>query len=154
MRQKDLLELGPKLEVSEIAAFESRLGFHLPQDYREFLLQTNGGMVPDATGHFYVREANWWIQIRFFFGLRRPDVQVYELDRVLERLQEQYAERFSRSSGKLPIATDDFGNRIYLALKEPDQGAVYLWMHNADDTDDRLSSSFGSFFESLHEEPD
>ena len=32
----------------EVRRFESRIGFDLPQDFRTFLLETNGG-VPDTT---------------------------------------------------------------------------------------------------------
>lgn len=43
---------GPPLREDDIAKFEERLGYKLPQDYREFLLKYNGGspVVGDVVG--------------------------------------------------------------------------------------------------------
>ena len=37
---------GPTVEEPELAAFEGRLGLSLPDDYRRFLLEVNGGRPP------------------------------------------------------------------------------------------------------------
>lgn len=41
---------GPRIEEAEIAAFEQRFGLPLPDDYRRFLLEVNGGrLAPENT---------------------------------------------------------------------------------------------------------
>jgi hypothetical protein len=54
--------------------------------------------------------------VEFRFGIRRPELDVYELENILGRLHEQFPERFDSTSSKLPIATDYYGNKIYLCL--------------------------------------
>lgn len=39
---------GPPIEEAEIAAFEQRYGLSLPDDYRRFLLEVNGGRFAEA----------------------------------------------------------------------------------------------------------
>jgi hypothetical protein len=38
----------PPAPEDELAAFESRLGGRLPDDYRDFLVRTNGGVARDS----------------------------------------------------------------------------------------------------------
>ena len=40
----ELQEVGPSLTEERVASFEQELGISLPDQYRRFLLQTNGGM--------------------------------------------------------------------------------------------------------------
>src|SRR5437899_12283709 len=39
-----LVSRGPTISEGDIARFEDRLGYQLPEDYREFLLKYNGGL--------------------------------------------------------------------------------------------------------------
>lgn len=154
MRIEDIAELGPPLNLAEVDSFEKRIGFPLPGDYRDFLQQTNGGVPREECGFFYIQSMDWWNQIRTFYSLRNPEVVIDELEHVLNRLHEQHPEHFDRSFGKLPIAADDFGNKIYIWLAGPERGSVYFWMQDADDDeDDRLDSSFGAFFQSAQVRP-
>jgi hypothetical protein len=150
MKLQELVELGPKLDSSEIDSFERRIGFALPADYRKFLLQSNGGTPQEGGGFFYIEPMDWWNQVSVFYSLRNPETAVIELDNVLKWRYEQYPERFGPSFGKLPIASDSCGNEIYLLLAGSERGCVCFWMHDADDDeDDKLNSSFGVFFESI-----
>jgi len=154
MRIQELIELGPKLDPSEIDSFEKRIGFGLPADYQAFLLQTNGGMPPEEAGFFYIEPMDWWNRVNVFYRLRNPQTTATELENVLKWRYEQYPGRFGPSFGKLPIASDPCGNEIYLLLLGPERGSVCFWMHNAgDDEDDKLSSSFGAFFDSIQQKP-
>ena len=153
MKPQDLHEQGPKLGEIEIVAFEKQIGFILPDDYREFLLQTNGGVVPESTGYFCIESDNWWNHLNLFYGLRVPETPTIELMAVLRRLRESYTELFDLQFAKLPIASDHYGNKIYIVLNEPENGSVYFWMHDAEVEDDKLSSSFQDFLDSLREKP-
>ena len=101
MKPGDLQEQGPRLRRSEIARFEREIGFDLPMDYRNFLQQTNGGVVPELHGYFYLEAGDWWNHIDVFYGLYLPETPSIELMRALRRLLEQYPEVFDLSLGKL-----------------------------------------------------
>ena len=52
---------GPPLTADQIAAMESQLGASLPDDYRQFLLQTNGGKPTKAMFQFDAGPAPRWM---------------------------------------------------------------------------------------------
>ena len=153
MKPEELRDTGPKLDADDIDAFEKEIGFKLPRDYREFLLQTNGGVLPEDDGYFYVEDADWWNGLHVFYGLRRPDAESISLRMVLRYVRESHPEIFDQTLGRLPIASDHLGNELYLVLTGPERGCVYFWMHDADVPPDKLSSSFESFLESVREKP-
>jgi hypothetical protein len=147
MNMTQIANLGPHLQEREIEAFEQEIGYALPQGYRKFLQTTNGGDPEDA-GHFFVRKAlrqsNVWTRVRFFYGLRRADVECWTLSGTLELCEELLAD------GLLPIATDDFGNQICLSLKG-EVGSIQFWIHDRDVPNERLAGSFEEFLEGLND---
>ena len=153
MKPEELEDNGPKLEAGEIEAFEKEIGFTLPADYRDFLWRTNGGVLGEDNGYFYIENADWWNQLHVFKSLRRTDCEIITLRSVLRGLSESHPEIFGPSMGRLPIASDHCGNQVCVLLDGPQRGSVYFWMHDADCPPDRLSSSFAEFFESLRERP-
>lgn len=42
-------ETGPPVTTADVDAFEAKIGSPLPEDYRRFLLTTNGGVPSDNT---------------------------------------------------------------------------------------------------------
>ena len=153
MKVEDLQEQGPRLAPSEIDDFERQIGLRLPDDYRKFLQKTNGGVVLESDGYFYLDAGDWWNQIHVFFSLRLPDTPDVEIASVVRRLQRHHPDKFDKLLGKLPIASDHYGNKIYVKLVGPEQGSVYFWMHDGDVPDDKLSESFQEFIDSLQEKP-
>jgi hypothetical protein len=153
MKAEDLEEPGPALTLNEVERLEKEFGFDLPQDYCGFLLKTNGGVVPELDGYFYLEAGDWWNHVHLFYGLKLPETPSIEIMSVLRRLMEQHPELFNPSSGKLPIASDYYGNKLYISLGGRERGSVYFWMHDGDVPDDKLSSSFQEFFELLREKP-
>lgn len=106
------LSPGPRVEDSDVEAFERRLGQALPDGYRNFLLTTNGGepepnFIPHPDGNVG--------SLRWFLSLRRGDE--YDIEANLTH-------GVPLPSGLLAIAEDDFGNPYCLDLLE---GGVYYW---------------------------
>lgn len=109
-----LRSLGPETSPTAIAELEQRLGFPLPDAYRQFLLHYNGGetVVQSVTG----RDDNPAIPyqhgdgIRAFLGLASDPEYPYAL-----RLPQEYDD-WGLPSDCLPIAEDGGGNMFVMEL--------------------------------------
>ncbi len=93
---------------------EKTLGSQLPSDYREFLLQYNGG-VPE-TNEFTIADTNNASGVNEFMGVEGIESQ----KRIL-------GDRFP--DNVVPIAYAEGGNLVCIALVGNDRGKVYFWDH-------------------------
>lgn len=124
---------------SDIAGFEKRNGVSLPEAYRRFLQEQNGGRPRD--GEFPV--PGWGVTvIDFFFGVGTGDS--YDLQKHMDRLQNP------RNTELMPIATDPGGWHVFLCVRGPHIGGVYFWDHKAAGSQPLLiAPDFDSFVSSL-----
>ena len=60
IEQNPLCDAGPVLSVADIEALEQRLGTSLPEDYRQFLLESNGG-TPERAAFRVGDEPEFWV---------------------------------------------------------------------------------------------
>jgi hypothetical protein len=112
----------PKLTDSEITKFEWRWNIKLPQKYRDFLLQYNGGTVqPDIFR--YEREDS--PDAGFILSFFLPINQKYQFN--IEHYLEIYAGRIPKAF--LPIADTAGGDPICLKITGDDIGSIYFWSH-------------------------
>ena len=107
---------GPKLSEADVSELETRLDSALPEQYRKFLLEFNGGApTPDIVKVEGLPGGAADVQV--LFGIRR-EVKSSCLEWNIEAL----AERLEKSL--LPIASDSGGSVFCLSLREGDRGAV------------------------------
>jgi len=148
-------ERGPQVTDAQIRAFEQSYGHPLPDDYRQFLLDVNGGQPARANCEFDQGVVN------SLFGLEDTENDDDASD---------LAERANWSRPMLPspdllfIGHDGFGNRLLLALAGEHRGEVWymltgddarpddanprvLWHDRRDMT--KLAASFEQFMRSL-----
>jgi hypothetical protein len=104
-----------------IAQFEARRGVLLPPDYKQFLLNSNGGIptpnvfeVPGWHGHAS--------GLNFFYGIHEGE-KVVRLDWACE----VYDERIP--ADLIPIAYDAYDNNICIGWKGEREGKIYFWDH-------------------------
>lgn len=110
----------PKISRQQIADFESRQGLSLPQSYKEFLLNVNGG--EPVPNEFEV--PNWSGEssmVQAFYGIHAG-----EYDNLAEKIA-MFQDRLPE--GFLPIASDPGGNLLCLGTKGDDEGRIYFWDH-------------------------
>jgi hypothetical protein len=142
---------GPQVTDAQIRAFEKSFGYSLPDDYRQFLLDVNGGRPDRANCEFELGVVNR------LFSLEDTDEESRDL-----------ATRANRSRPMLPspdllfIGHDGCGGTLLLALAGEHRGEVWLMIDDERPYDanprvlwhDRrdmrkLASSFEQFMRSL-----
>jgi cell wall assembly regulator SMI1 len=114
-----IAEQNRQLEPNDLARIEDEMGRPLPEAYRAFLLENNGGRpkpdtidIPEA--HFSPTD------VKIFYGLYDEldaGNLLWRLD-WLEGCLENHL---------LPIAGDSFGNSFFLVLDDEDYGQVYYF---------------------------
>ena len=105
-----------RLTAARLANFEAILGFSLPTDYREFLLQNNGGKFHGTT--VPVTELDTRLALDVFLGLD------LELGQNLDELNLRH--RAELHEWSLIIGTDPGGGFILLSTA-PSWAGVYYW---------------------------
>jgi hypothetical protein len=113
---------GPQVTDAQIRAFEKSFGHPLPDDYRQFLLDVNGGRLDKANCEFDQGVVN------SLFSLDDTDNESRDL-----------ATRANRSRPMLPnpdllfIGYDDGGARILLMLAGEHRGEVWFMLTGDDE---------------------
>lgn len=136
---------GPAVRAEEIAELEARLGEKLPDAYRQFLLQTNGGAptpdvidVPGAPGSP--------TDIQVFFGFSRSVSSSnlpWNLDLIAERRP---------SSRVLPIACDSGGNLFCLDFSRSEVAPIlYCDLDDGRGTFYLVAPSFNDFLQKIRD---
>ena len=118
---------GPSVGEADVAAFEKQIGHSLPEDYRRFLLEVNGGCPADENISFSRGVVN------ILLSLGREDQPV--LDLLTRATRER---RRLPSPDLLQIGYDEGRAPIHLALAGEHRGSVWWentgdWWENTDD---------------------
>jgi hypothetical protein len=106
---------GPVVGEAEVAAFEDRCRFHLPPDYRRFLLEQNGGERPLPPRPPEEDEDEGRHEVVRFFSLGAAATVAVPHDTVLadpERWFEEWAVLMTDLTGRMAGARD-FGTRSF-----------------------------------------
>ncbi len=121
----------------EVQQFEWILLHRLPDDYRAFLLETNGGRVEGSWG--FDLPANNGSSLDQFYRLKDKSRSTT----TLAYMRQLYAERMPK--GVLAIACDPGGGKLCLGyMQQP--GRVWFWDPGMD-YDDTVPGSFENFHE-------
>jgi hypothetical protein len=117
----------PPAPAKELARLEAELGVALPGDYRQFLIECNGGHVGGAlwfrgpTPEGQRADAG----VHHVGGFRKQSY--FSLDWARRCYQDDDELRIPREL--LWIMDDPFGNAICLGITGPYRGGVYFWDH-------------------------
>lgn len=138
------------LSEADVRSLEKELGFSLPAEYKDFLLNHNGGW-PEPN-EFPIEDNPSDDRGRVHYFLCIEDGDEYNLmDWVVD-----YEGRLP--PGLLPIACDPGGNLICLSVSGENAGTVYFWDHEEEagpgetpsyENAYHVAESFGEFLERL-----
>jgi cell wall assembly regulator SMI1 len=112
---------GHQVTIDAVRRLECQLGYELPENYRHFLLEVNGGRTARSHRTFIMQRAGRHRDetvLNTLFSLDDPDES-----RDLATWQ-HYGE--DRLPGGLEIGADDGGSPIVLVLAGPHRGEVWM----------------------------
>ena len=121
--KKTVIEPRGKLTHKDIIDLETQLGFTLPDDYKEFLKENNGGYPDVNVDHsFYVEDANneeTGIEILYGYktGADPADILLW---------MKEYGHKLPP---KTVIIGNDYAHGFLLICCEGEDDGVYLWDH-------------------------
>ncbi|MCS7073594.1 MAG: SMI1/KNR4 family protein, partial [Bacteroidia bacterium] len=101
----------PPVTESILAQFEELLNTHLPSEYRDFLLECNGGVPFENTCNVVVGEHKtlYFFVVKNFLGINSQNK--HDLIATYKLFKTKYGGNW------LPIAFDQFGNGLMLSLQ-------------------------------------
>ena len=116
----------PPHSPAEVEAFEAEIGTTLPDEYRQFLLRSNGGRLDRCPFDGPTPDGKTWpVVISDVGGLRE------EADLSLRAARRCYqGSELQIPRPLLWIMGDPGGNGICLGLSGPYRGRVYFWVHD------------------------
>jgi len=113
---------GPVVTEADVRRLEQQLGTKIPDEYRRFLLEVNGGRTAETHCTFTMQRAERRAStvLNVLYSLNHAD-QRFDL-----ATQQLYGEAEDRLRGGLEVGADDGGGSIVLVLVGPHRGE--LWM--------------------------
>lgn len=154
MKKIDVTKSRAALSGPDISRVEKQLGVVLPDDYRKFLLQHNGGRPKLKVFPIYGDLADDQALLEHFYCI--SDGDEYDLAR------NEISLRGRLPKDMLAIGEDPGGNYICISLSNKDFGRIYYWDHEGELENITtgqsnlyfVANSFGELLELLHELPE
>jgi hypothetical protein len=120
---KSMTASAKALTPAMLTDFERKTGRKIPDAYRAFLMQHNGGR-PDPSEFRMTspRGRSEFVAIRCFFGIGMAE-DTFDLEYALATFGSRIPARL------FPIARDPGGNLVCISTASSDQERVYFWDH-------------------------
>jgi cell wall assembly regulator SMI1 len=119
-----------KATEKALKRFEKKIKAQLPKDYREFLLQTNGGYTEKVLSYpFTLNGKPSASNIDSFYGLSEEEGEgslIENFDTFRDKDEPRMLDYM------IPIGEDEGGNQIVLLLNKKEYGHVYFWDHESE----------------------
>jgi hypothetical protein len=136
-----------KISLENIKIFEEKYNVTLPEEFKRFLLEYNGGDVKPNV--FKISDEHGESALNTLYGLDISS-EYDELSNVFDSLEGELPENF------ISIGDDSAGNQICLGIIGSYCGKVYIWMHDMEENEFMdnmffLANSFNEFLDSLYE---
>jgi hypothetical protein len=144
MRTIEMEDSQASLRAEDLQSFESRYGISLPKEYKQFLLQHNGGK--PTPRRYKTRDGR----------ITSSWMWVYPLDEMIKDF-ETLCVGGMIPRNLLPIGLDPRRNRICISLYGQDQGVVYHWDLDSEEGEVKpsydhmhpIADSFSAFLDGL-----
>jgi cell wall assembly regulator SMI1 len=133
--------LEKKASPEDITKFEEEIGYELPEDYKKFLLEHNGGRPSPEGFSFEYRDSKKSSSLLdFFYGIQGETEEHYDL----ATNNQDFKGRIP--SDMLVIACDQAGNQICLGLFGNVKGKIYFWDHEEEAVSEGDPPVYGNLY--------
>ena len=122
---KRMTEGGPPISYADVEQLEASIGRILPDDFKRFLIQFNGGRPEPNAYPLLGLDKNPYCVVHIFFGIDRP-FESGNLEWNFEVMNGRIPDNL------FPIACDDGGDLLCLSLYGDDAGSVVFWDYYAE----------------------
>ncbi len=153
----ELYDFGKKLTKDSLEHFEKKLGFSLPSDYKDFMLEDNGGTPEEDLAFSFIdvtTNSTNNSDLREFFVLYE-DEDNDNFDDILRIYNSMVSEKLIPPFF-LPIGDDSGGNPICMNLSEDEYGSILFCDHELENKDtgflasSKIANSFTEFLRGLY----
>lgn len=131
----------------KLQQYENSIQMNLPEDYRQFLIETNGGIFKNEEYSFWVEEIQEFIPIDVLFGFHQ--MRSLCLDTWYQEYEYELLENTT-------IIGDTSCYGLILLIWQKDWKGIYLWDHCLElenSTEEhciyKIADNFESFFRSI-----
>ena len=133
------------LSIGNLESFEQNQNITLPKDYRDFLLEYNGGY-PNP-GVYKISDELGESILNIFYGIGSMYDNLEKKFDIFDEILE---------IGFIPVADDPSGNQICIGINKEYFGQIFHWAHDEEHDEMEnmyfLSNNFNEFLDSLYEE--
>lgn len=133
-----MTETGPRVTADDVCRYERELGHELPADYRQFLVDVNGGQPALERSVFHLRKDR--SILNNLLSLNDPD----EANDLATAQRLSGYSRHDLPKDALTIGYDAGGSRILLILAGPHRGEVWFLTSATRSRPARILASSGS----------
>lgn len=125
-----VINRGNKISADCLTLLESFLECGIPREYKQFLLDYNGGEIEPNCFDFNTGSSS----IRYFFQINSKGISDWVKNYKLfkNRIPESF----------IPIGNDDGGNLILLGIKGEVRNKIYFWDHEFEKDDEKEPDYF------------
>ncbi|SHM57953.1 SMI1/KNR4 family protein [Gracilibacillus kekensis] len=136
-----------KATNESIKELEEYLGFLLPEDYKKFLNEFNGGTPKNRYSKFFVKELNQEVPLDVLYG-----IGVKSTFNLIECYEEFEEDMLPNSL----IIGDDPGSGLIVLITDAENDGIYYWDHafyfpqsNEEENTYKIADSFMEFINDL-----
>lgn len=122
-----IVNKGPQLSIIDMNQFEDEIGIKLPEQYRLFMLENNGGKI--LPNFFNIPESTIKYSLLSKFSSINSDGYGFGTRQILNYKKDRFPDGF------IPIGIDPGGNLILMGLRDSYREKVYFWDHETEPED-------------------